>query len=137
MIGHSFGGLLTQILAGRGCSAVSVALDPAPFRGVLPLPISSLKSAFPVLHNPLDHGRAAPLTYEQFRNVFANEVDENEAMELFNTYAVPGSGVHRPRLGGRRGDELQVRQATPETLRALARQPASESPGKLRTGCTS
>jgi non-heme chloroperoxidase len=93
VIGHSFGGLLTQILAGRGCSAVSVAMDPAPFRGVLPLPISALKSAFPVLHNPLNHGRAVPLTYEQFRYAFANEVAENEAMELFNTYAVPGSGV--------------------------------------------
>ena len=71
MIGHSFGGLLTQILAGRGVSAASVAIDPAPFRGVLPLPISALKSAFPVLGNPLNHGRAVPLTYEQFRYAFA------------------------------------------------------------------
>ena len=93
VIGHSFGGLLTQILAGRGCAAASVAIDPAPFRGVLPLPISALKSAFPVLHNPLNHGRAVPLTYEQFRYAFANEVSEDEAKELFNTYAVPGSGV--------------------------------------------
>jgi len=49
IIGHSFGGLLAQILAGRGRSAVSVAIDPAPFRGVLPLPLSALKSAWPVL----------------------------------------------------------------------------------------
>jgi pimeloyl-ACP methyl ester carboxylesterase len=52
VIGHSFGGLLTQILAGRELSAASVAIDPAPFRGVLPLPISALKSARPVLPNP-------------------------------------------------------------------------------------
>ncbi len=93
IIGHSFGGLLTQILAGRGLSAASVAIDPAPFRGVLPLPISALRSAAPVLGNPLNHGRAVPLTYEQFRYAFANAVSEDEAKELYNTYAVPGSGV--------------------------------------------
>ena len=93
LIGHSFGGLLAQILAGRGVSDATVAIDPAPFRGVLPLPISSLKSASPVLGNPANHGRAVPLTYEQFRYAFANAVSEDEAKELFNTYAVPGSGV--------------------------------------------
>src|SRR6195256_5970787 len=93
IIGHSFGGLLTQILAGRGLSAASVAIDPAPFRGVLPLPISALKSASPVLGNPLNHGRAIPLTYEQFRYAFANVVSEDEAKVLYNSYAVPGSGV--------------------------------------------
>jgi non-heme chloroperoxidase len=59
VIGHSFGALLTQILAGRGLAAVSVAIDPAPFRGVLPLPISALKSAFPVLGNPANRNRAS------------------------------------------------------------------------------
>ena len=93
VIGHSFGGLLTQIVAGRGLSAASVAIDPAPFRGVLPLPISALKSAKPVLGNPANHGRAVPLTYEQFRYAFANAVTETEAHELFNTYAVPGAGA--------------------------------------------
>ncbi|MCU1428688.1 MAG: alpha/beta hydrolase [Actinomycetia bacterium] len=93
LIGHSFGGLLVQILAGRGVSDATVAIDPAPFRGVLPLPISSLKSALPVLGNPANHGRAVPLTYEQFRFAFANAVSEDEAKELYNTYAVPGSGV--------------------------------------------
>jgi non-heme chloroperoxidase len=92
IVGHSFGGLLTQILAGRGLSAVSVAIDPAPFRGVLPLPISSLKSASPVLRNPRNRNRAVPLTYEQFRYAFANAVDEEEATSLYETYAVPGSG---------------------------------------------
>ena len=74
-------------------SDASVAIDPAPFRGVLPLPISALKSASPVLGNPANHGRAVPLTYEQFRYAFANAVSEDEAQELYNTYAVPGSGV--------------------------------------------
>jgi len=92
VIGHSFGGLLTQIVAGRGLSAVSVAIDPAPFRGVLPLPFSALKSASPVLGNPLNRHRAVPLTYEQFRYGFANAVDEAEAKELYETYAVPGTG---------------------------------------------
>jgi non-heme chloroperoxidase len=93
MIGHSFGGLLAQIIAGRGLAAASVAIDPAPFRGVLPLPISALKAASPVLANPANRNRAVPLTYEQFRYSFANAVDEKEARELYETYAVPGSGA--------------------------------------------
>jgi non-heme chloroperoxidase len=93
IIGHSFGGLLTQILAGRGLSAVSVAIDPAPFRGVLPLPISALKSASPVLRNPANRNRAVPLTYEQFRFGFANAVNEDEAKQLYETFAVPAAGA--------------------------------------------
>ena len=92
IIGHSFGGLLAQILAGRGRSAVTVAIDPAPFRGVLPLPISALRAASPVLRNPANHGRAVPLTYEQFRYAFANAVSEDEAKELYATFAVPAPG---------------------------------------------
>jgi non-heme chloroperoxidase len=93
VVGHSFGGLLTQILAGRGCATVSVAIDPVPFRGVLPLPISALRSAAPVLENPANRGRAVPLTYEQFRYAFANAVGEEEAWELYETFSVPGSGA--------------------------------------------
>jgi non-heme chloroperoxidase len=92
IIGHSFGGLLTQILAGRGRSAASVAIDPAPFRGVLPLPISALRAGSPVLSNPLNRGRAVPLTYEQFRYAFANAVPDDEARELYDTFAVPAPG---------------------------------------------
>jgi non-heme chloroperoxidase len=92
IVGHSFGGLLTQILAGRGLSAASVAIDPAPFRGVLPLPISALRSSSPVLTNPLNYNRAVPLTYEQFRYAFANAVSEEEARELYDTFAVPAPG---------------------------------------------
>jgi non-heme chloroperoxidase len=93
VIGHSFGGLLVQILAGRGLAAATVAIDAAPFRGVLPLPISSLRSARPVLGNPLNRHRAVPLTYEQFRFAFANAVDEHEAEALYDQFAVPASGV--------------------------------------------
>jgi pimeloyl-ACP methyl ester carboxylesterase len=92
VIGHSFGGLLAQILAGRGLSAVSVAIDPAPFRGVLPLPISALRSASPVLRNPANRHRTVPLTYEQFRYSFANVLSEDEAKSLYEGFAVPGSG---------------------------------------------
>jgi pimeloyl-ACP methyl ester carboxylesterase len=92
IVGHSFGGLMTQILAGRGLSAASVAIDPAPFRGVLPLPISALRAASPVLANPLNRGRAVPLTYDQFRYAFANAVGEDEARTLYDTYAVPAPG---------------------------------------------
>jgi pimeloyl-ACP methyl ester carboxylesterase len=93
VIGHSFGGLMAQIIAGRGLSAASVAIDPAPFRGVLPLPISALRSASPVLANPANRKRAVPLTYEQFRFGFANAVEEDEAKELYETFAVPASGA--------------------------------------------
>jgi non-heme chloroperoxidase len=93
VIGHSFGGLLAQIVAGRGQSAATVAIDAAPFRGVLPLPISSLKAAFPVLGNLANRHRAVPLTYDQFRFAFANAVPEDEARQLYDTFAVPASGA--------------------------------------------
>ena len=93
VIGHSFGGLLAQILAGRGLSAVTVAIDPAPFRGVLPLPIAALRSSWPVLHNPANRDRAVPLTFDQFHYAFANMVSEEEAQELYKAFAVPGSGA--------------------------------------------
>src|SRR5437667_11920095 len=93
IIGHSFGGLLVQILAGRGLASATVAIDPAPFRGVLPLPLSALKSAWPVLSNPANRNRAIPLTYEQFRSAFANAASEEEAKDLYKTFAVPASGI--------------------------------------------
>jgi non-heme chloroperoxidase len=93
VIGHSFGGLLAQISAGRGLSATTVAIDPAPFRGVLPLPVSALRSARPVLGNPANRNRAVPLTFEQFRYGFANAVSEDEAKELYDEFAVPASGA--------------------------------------------
>jgi non-heme chloroperoxidase len=93
IIGHSFGGLLAQILAGRGLSSATVAIDAAPFRGVLPLPFSALKSAWPVLGNPANRNRAIPLTFEQFHFAFANAVSEEEARELYANFAVPAAGA--------------------------------------------
>lgn len=92
-IGHSFGGLLAQILAGRGLSVATAAIDPAPFRGVLPLPISALRSSAPVLGNPANRHRSVPLTFDQFRYAFANAVPEAEAVELYETFCVPASGA--------------------------------------------
>ena len=92
IIGHSFGGLLTEILAGRGLAAASVAISPAPFRGVLPLPYAALKTSSVALRNPANWNRAVPLTFEQFRYSFANLLDEDEAKELYLGYSVPGPG---------------------------------------------
>src|SRR3954453_5080545 len=92
VIGHSFGGLLTEILAGRGLAAASVAISPAPFQGVLPLPISALRAASVALRNPANWNRAVPLTYDQFRYSFGNAVTETEAKELYESYSVPGPG---------------------------------------------
>lgn len=93
VVGHSFGGMIAQKIAGEGVAAVTVAIDPAPFRGVLPLPLSALKSSSPILGNPLNYTRAVPLTYEQFRYAFANVVEESEAHELYEKYSVPGPGA--------------------------------------------
>lgn len=93
VVGHSFGGLITQKLAGLGLAKVAVAIDPAPFRGVLPLPIAALRSAFPVLGNPLNRGRAVALTPKQFRFGFGNAVSEEESAKLYENYSVAGAGV--------------------------------------------
>jgi pimeloyl-ACP methyl ester carboxylesterase len=93
IIGHSFGGLLVQMLAGRGLSAATVAIDPAPSRGVLPLPASALKASSAVLTNPANRHRAVALTFEQFKYGFANAVSDEEAHELYQKFHVAGSGV--------------------------------------------
>jgi pimeloyl-ACP methyl ester carboxylesterase len=93
VIGHSFGGLLTQIVVGRGLGAGAVAIDPAPFKGVLPLPFSALRSAFPVLHNPANYGRSIMLTPDQFRYSFTNMLSEDEAAADYATYPVPTPGA--------------------------------------------
>lgn len=92
VIGHSFGGLLAEIIAGRGLATASVAISPAPHRGVLPLPFSALKSASPVLRNPANRSRAVPLTLDQFRYAFGNAVPEDEAQELYEQFSVPAAG---------------------------------------------
>jgi len=89
LIGHSFGGLLAQNLLGRDLAAAAVAVDPAPIKGVPELPLSALKSLFPVLGNPFNFSRAVSLTEAQFRFGFTNAVPEQEARELYAKYAMP------------------------------------------------
>jgi non-heme chloroperoxidase len=93
IVGHSFGGLIAQRMAGEGASTATVAIDPAPFRGILPLPVSSLKSASPVLGNPLNAGRAVSLTFEQFSYGWANVLPEDEARALYEEFHVPAAGA--------------------------------------------
>jgi non-heme chloroperoxidase len=93
IVGHSFGGMIVQMLAGRGAAAATVSISPAPFRGVLPLPLSAIKSGWPVLSNPANRHRAVPLTFEEFQYGFANAVSQHEAQELYENFAVPGSGT--------------------------------------------
>ena len=99
VIGHSTGGLLAEMLAGRGLAAATVAIDPGVFRGVLPLPGSVLKGVGPFLANPLTRGRAITLTFDQFKYGWANELDEDEAKELYDTFHVAGSGIALVQMG--------------------------------------
>src|SRR6187431_637557 len=92
LIGHSFGGLLVQRLADLGLATATIAIDPAPFKGVLPLPASALKASFPVLGNPANRKRTVTLTFDQFRYGFANAVTEEEAHELYSTFHVAAPG---------------------------------------------
>jgi pimeloyl-ACP methyl ester carboxylesterase len=93
VMGHSTGGLLTYMIADRGLAAASIAIDPGPFRGVLPLPLSALRSAAPVLKNPLNRGRAITLTLDQFKYGWANALSDEEAKQLYETYHVAAPGV--------------------------------------------
>jgi non-heme chloroperoxidase len=99
VMGHSTGGLLAQMLAGRGLSAATVAIDPGVFRGVLPLPVSVLKGVGPLLVNPRTRGRAITLSFDQFTYSWANALDEKEAKQLYDTFHVAGSGIALAQMG--------------------------------------
>jgi pimeloyl-ACP methyl ester carboxylesterase len=99
VMGHSTGGLLAQMLAGRGLSAATVAIDPGVFRGVLPLPASVLKGVGPFLVNPRTRGRAITLTFDQFNYGWTNALDEKEAKELYDTFHVACSGIALVQMG--------------------------------------
>jgi non-heme chloroperoxidase len=99
VMGHSTGGLLAQMVAGRGLSAATVAIDPGVFRGVLPLPVSALRVAGPFLVNPRTRRRAITLTFGQFKYGWANALDEKEAKELYDTFHVAGSGISLMQMG--------------------------------------
>lgn len=90
IMGHSFGGLFTQVLLDRGLGAAGVAIDSAPVKGILVLPFSTLKVAFPVLRNPANLHRTMALSPEQFHYAFANTLSEQESKAAYDRYAVPG-----------------------------------------------
>ena len=116
IIGHSFGGLLTMILAGRGLAAASVAISPAPFRGVLPLPISALRAASVALRNPANWNRAVPLSYEQFRYSFANAVGETRRRSCTSATPSPAPASHCFRRRPRTSTRGRRRRSTRKTL---------------------
>jgi pimeloyl-ACP methyl ester carboxylesterase len=89
LIGHSFGGLIAQVILSRGIAAAGIAIDPAPIKGVWQLPFSALKASFPVLGNPFNLKKAVSLTFNQFRYGFANAVPEEEAKELYDRWTIP------------------------------------------------
>jgi pimeloyl-ACP methyl ester carboxylesterase len=94
VMGHSTGGLLAQMIADRGLSAATVAIDPGPFRGVLPLPISTLRVSAPILRNPLNRGRAITLSFDQFRYGWTNAIEsDDEAKRLYDEFHVAAPGV--------------------------------------------
>ena len=99
VMGHSTGGLVAEMVAGRGLSAATVAIDPGVFRGVLPLPLSVLKGVGPFLINPATRGRAITLTLDQFKFGWANALDDKEAKELYDTFHVAGSGIALVQMG--------------------------------------
>ena len=116
IVGHSFGGLITQKLAGMGLANAAVAIDPAPFRGVLPLPLSALRASSPVLTNPANYNRAVSLTFDQYRYAFANAVSAEEAAELYREYPVAAPG--RPLFQAATANLNPRTEASVDTLRA-------------------
>jgi non-heme chloroperoxidase len=132
IIGHSFGGLIAQILAGRGLAAATVAVDPAPFRGVLPLPIAAIRTTLPVLANPANRGRAVTLSFEQFRYGWANGVSEEEARSLYERFHVgaPGKPIFQAAVENLNpATELKVDTKNPD------RGPLLISPARSTTRC--
>ena len=117
VVGHSFGGLIAQNVAGRGISAATVAVDPAPFKGVLPLPLAALRATLPVTRNPLNRGRAVTLTLDQFRYGWANAVDPEEAKALYEEFhvAAPGLPIFQAAIANfNPGAETRVDTKNPE-----------------------
>ncbi|MFI5185244.1 MAG: alpha/beta hydrolase [Chitinophagales bacterium] len=89
LIGHSFGGLMVQILLGRGLAAAGIAIDPAPIKGVWQLPFSAIRASFPVLGNPFNLTKAVSLTHKQFHYAFTNAINEKESRDLYDRFTVP------------------------------------------------
>jgi len=92
LIGHSFGGMIAEKLLGQDRAAAAIAIDAAQIKGVLPLPLSSLRSTLPVFRSPANLHRSVMLTAEQFRYSFGNALTEQESDELYRKWVVPAPG---------------------------------------------
>jgi len=92
LMGHSAGGVFTQLLMDRGYGAAGVAINSAPTEGVKPVPLSQIKSTFPVLKNPANRHKAVGFTFDQWRYAFTNTFSEEEARRLYDRYHIPASG---------------------------------------------
>jgi len=92
LVGHSFGGMIAEKLLGMDAAVGAVAIDAAQIKGVLPLPLSSLRSTLPVFKNPANKHRAVSLTAEQFRYSFGNALSEDESQQLFDAWTIPAPG---------------------------------------------
>jgi non-heme chloroperoxidase len=92
LVGHSFGGLIVQKLLGRDLGVAAVAIDPAPIKGVLPLPFSAVRVASVALLNPANRRRAIGLTPAQFKYGFGNMLSEEESAQLHQRWMIPTPG---------------------------------------------
>lgn len=92
LMGHSFGGALTQILLDRGLGAAGVAINSVPVKGVLRLPLSTIKAIWPVLAHPANRHKAVPLTPAQFHYAFTNTLTEEESLAVYERYHIPCPG---------------------------------------------
>ena len=140
IIGHSIGGAITQVLVDRGLGSAAVGIASATVKGVLDLPLSTLKASSPVLANPFNRGKAIPLDEKQFHYAFANTLSQEESDEIYRRYHVPAAASvlfrhrvrqpppapdHRGRLRAGR-----TRSAAPHRLRRGSHRPGDGEPAQ-------
>ncbi|HZQ89589.1 MAG TPA: alpha/beta fold hydrolase [Gaiellaceae bacterium] len=126
VVGHSFGGLIAQLLLSEGSASAAVAIDPAPAKGVLFLPPSALRVASIALRNPANRNRAVSLTKKQFRYGFANAVSQQESDELWERWTIPSPG--RPLF------EAALANVAPRSPAAVDRTTAARGPLLITAG---
>jgi non-heme chloroperoxidase len=126
VIGHSFGGLIAQRLLSDGAASAAIAIDPAPVKGVLFLPLSALRVASIVLRNPANRNRAVSLTKAQFRYGFGNALSAQESDELWERWTVPSPG--KPLF------EAALANLAPRSPAAVDRKSATRGPLLITAG---
>jgi pimeloyl-ACP methyl ester carboxylesterase len=92
LMGHSYGGLLTQLLLDRGLGAAGVAIDSAPPEGIRKVPLVQIKTLFAAFENPANRHRAVPFTPKQFHYAFTNTLSEQESDEVYERYHIAAPG---------------------------------------------